>query len=59
MISFFHKGTRLETGVEKFGALVGDRTRIGANAVVAPGAILAPAMVVKRLSLIDQAVGEG
>lgn len=59
MISFFHKGTRLETGVEKFGALVGDRTRIGANAVVAPGAILAPATVVKRLSLIDQAVGEG
>jgi acetyltransferase-like isoleucine patch superfamily enzyme len=32
----------IETGVEKFGALVGDGVRIGAKAVVAPGAILAP-----------------
>ena len=58
-ISFFHKGRRLETGAEKFGALVGDRTRIGANAVVAPGAILAQSTVVRRLSLIDQSVEEG
>ncbi|MFB9265285.1 LpxA family transferase [Bradyrhizobium erythrophlei] len=58
-ISFFHKGRRLETGAEKFGALVGDRTRIGANAVIAPGAILAPATIVARLSLIDQGTGVG
>jgi NDP-sugar pyrophosphorylase family protein len=56
-ISFFHRGRQFETGAEKFGALVGDFTRIGANAVVAPGAILAPATIVKRLSLIDQAIG--
>ncbi len=56
VISFVHNGKRIETGAEKFGALVGDRTRIGANAVVAPGAILAPATIVKRLSLVDQAV---
>jgi NDP-sugar pyrophosphorylase family protein len=54
-ISFIHMGKRIETGAKKFGALVGDRTKIGANAVVAPGAILAPGTVVKRLSLIDQA----
>jgi NDP-sugar pyrophosphorylase family protein len=53
-ISFIHRGKRIETGTEKFGALVGDRTRIGANAVIAPGAILAPATIVKRLSLVDQ-----
>jgi UDP-N-acetylglucosamine diphosphorylase / glucose-1-phosphate thymidylyltransferase / UDP-N-acetylgalactosamine diphosphorylase / glucosamine-1-phosphate N-acetyltransferase / galactosamine-1-phosphate N-acetyltransferase len=56
VISFIHMGKRIETGAEKFGALVGDRTKIGANAVVAPGAILAPGTIVKRLSLIDQAV---
>jgi NDP-sugar pyrophosphorylase family protein len=55
-ISFFHEGKRLDAGVEKFGALVGDQTRIGANAVIAPGAILAPATIVKRLSLIDQSI---
>lgn len=44
----------IETGTTKFGALVGDGTRIGANAVVAPGAILAPRTIVERLALIDQ-----
>jgi UDP-N-acetylglucosamine diphosphorylase / glucose-1-phosphate thymidylyltransferase / UDP-N-acetylgalactosamine diphosphorylase / glucosamine-1-phosphate N-acetyltransferase / galactosamine-1-phosphate N-acetyltransferase len=55
-ISFVYRGKRIGTGAEKFGALVGDRTRIGANAVIAPGAVLAPDTIVKRLSLVDQAV---
>jgi UDP-N-acetylglucosamine diphosphorylase / glucose-1-phosphate thymidylyltransferase / UDP-N-acetylgalactosamine diphosphorylase / glucosamine-1-phosphate N-acetyltransferase / galactosamine-1-phosphate N-acetyltransferase len=38
----------------KFGALVGDRARIGANAVLAPGTLLAADSVVPRLALIDQ-----
>jgi bifunctional N-acetylglucosamine-1-phosphate-uridyltransferase/glucosamine-1-phosphate-acetyltransferase GlmU-like protein len=41
------------TGSQKFGALVGDRCRIGANAVLAPGAILTPGSVVRRASLRD------
>lgn len=45
----------IETGVDKFGALVGDGVRIGANAVIAPGALLAPATIVGRLELVDQA----
>jgi UDP-N-acetylglucosamine diphosphorylase / glucose-1-phosphate thymidylyltransferase / UDP-N-acetylgalactosamine diphosphorylase / glucosamine-1-phosphate N-acetyltransferase / galactosamine-1-phosphate N-acetyltransferase len=53
-ISLVHNGHLIETGVTKFGALVGDRTRIGANAVIAPGAILAPATIVSRLALVDQ-----
>jgi NDP-sugar pyrophosphorylase family protein len=53
-ISFVHKGQLIDTGVIKFGALVGDRSRIGANAVIAPGAILAPATIVNRLALVDQ-----
>jgi len=47
----------IETGVEKFGSLVGDDCRIGANAVVAPGAILMPGTRVARLSLVDQYPG--
>jgi NDP-sugar pyrophosphorylase family protein len=42
------------TGVETFGALVGDRARIGANSVIAPGALIRPDEVVPRLSLVDQ-----
>lgn len=45
----------IDTGVEKFGALVGDGARIGANAVIAPGALLATETMVPRLSLVDQA----
>ena len=41
--------------ITKFGALVGDHTKIGANAVLSPGTILAPQSIVKRLELIDQA----
>ena len=39
---------------EKFGALVGDQTKIGANAVLSPGTILPPGTIVKRLELIEQ-----
>ncbi|KQP58323.1 LpxA family transferase [Methylobacterium sp. Leaf112] len=49
-----YSGKTIESDTLKFGALVGDGCRIGANAVVAPGAILAPRTVVPRLGLIDQ-----
>lgn len=42
-----------KTGCNKFGALVGDHSRIGANAVVAPGAILQKKAIVHRGSLRD------
>lgn len=42
------------TGHDKFGALLGDGCRIGANAVVAPGALLEPSTVVGRTALLDQ-----
>ena len=44
----------LDTGLDKFGALVGDNSRIGANAVLSPGTILTPGSIVKRLELIEQ-----
>jgi NDP-sugar pyrophosphorylase family protein len=51
-------GVVIETGVEKFGALVGDHSRIGANAVLAPGTILARGARVGRLELVDQRLGD-
>lgn len=47
-------GEKIKTGVKKFGALVGDHSRIGANAVTTPGTVLKPATVVNRLELVQQ-----
>ena len=44
------------TGCDKFGAVVGDHSRIGANAVLAPGAILRPGTLVRRASVWDDEV---
>jgi acetyltransferase-like isoleucine patch superfamily enzyme len=44
----------MKTTTEKFGSLVGDNCKIGANAVLSPGKILIPGIVVKRLELIEQ-----
>lgn len=47
-------GKKVPTGITKFGALVGDGTKIGANAVLSPGTILSVNSVVKRLELVEQ-----
>jgi NDP-sugar pyrophosphorylase family protein len=38
----------------KFGAMVGDHSKIGANAVLSPGSILTQGSIVKRLELVEQ-----
>jgi UDP-N-acetylglucosamine diphosphorylase / glucose-1-phosphate thymidylyltransferase / UDP-N-acetylgalactosamine diphosphorylase / glucosamine-1-phosphate N-acetyltransferase / galactosamine-1-phosphate N-acetyltransferase len=43
----------IDTGQLKFGALVGDGCKIGANAVLSPGTILAQNTVVPRLALVQ------
>ncbi len=47
-------GESIDTGIDKFGALIGDQARLGANAVIAPGALIRPGTVVPRLALLDQ-----
>lgn len=47
-------GQVVATGLTKFGALIGDGSRIGANAVTSPGTLLPPGSVVPRLGLVDQ-----
>lgn len=53
-ITVLLEGQKVQTGVTKFGALVGDDTKIGANAVLSPGTILSTGSIVKRLALIEQ-----
>lgn len=42
------------TGSQKFGALVGDFSKIGANAVLSPGTILPRHTIIARLALVKQ-----
>ena len=44
----------IDTKTDKFGALVGDGSKIGANAVLSPGTILKINRIVKRLELVEQ-----
>lgn len=44
----------MDTGVEKFGSLVGDHSKIGANAVLSPGTILPRQTIIGRLQLVNQ-----
>ena len=54
LLKFIHADKLVNTGVKKFGALIGDDARIGANAVIAPGAILEPDYKLTRLGKVDQ-----
>ena len=47
-------GKRIRLDITKFGAIVGDRTKIGANSVLSPGTVLLPDSIVKRLELMEQ-----
>lgn len=53
-ICVHHEGKRICTGLHKFGSLIGDNCRIGANAVLSPGTLLKPNTIVRRLELIEQ-----
>jgi UDP-N-acetylglucosamine diphosphorylase / glucose-1-phosphate thymidylyltransferase / UDP-N-acetylgalactosamine diphosphorylase / glucosamine-1-phosphate N-acetyltransferase / galactosamine-1-phosphate N-acetyltransferase len=44
----------MDTGVEKFGSLVGDHSKIGANAVLSPGTLLPKNTIIERLQLVNQ-----
>jgi NDP-sugar pyrophosphorylase family protein len=57
-ISVLYDGKIIETNSDKFGSLVGDNSRIGANAVLSPGTILVKNSIVKRLELIEQVISE-
>ena len=43
--------TRIETGLKKFGAILGDNVEIGCNAVMNPGTVIGPKTTVYPLSM--------
>jgi NDP-sugar pyrophosphorylase family protein len=53
-IKVVHENELVNTGLAKFGAMVGDYCNIGANAVLREGTILEPSTRVPRLAYIDQ-----
>ncbi|WOK07173.1 DapH/DapD/GlmU-related protein [Imperialibacter roseus] len=55
-IRVLHQSRAIETGSTKFGALVGDNCKVGANAVLSPGTVLEKNKVVKRLELVEQVI---
>lgn len=57
-ISVLYDNKIIETNSDKFGSLVGDNSRVGANAVLSPGTILVKNSIVKRLELVEQVVPE-
>jgi NDP-sugar pyrophosphorylase family protein len=58
-ISVLLGGNAVPTGLVKFGAILGDGCRVGANSVTSPGTLLAPGAVVPRLTLVDQLAPSG
>jgi UDP-N-acetylglucosamine diphosphorylase / glucose-1-phosphate thymidylyltransferase / UDP-N-acetylgalactosamine diphosphorylase / glucosamine-1-phosphate N-acetyltransferase / galactosamine-1-phosphate N-acetyltransferase len=53
-ISVLLDGKIYATGTTKFGAVIGNGSRIGANAVLSPGTILNMNSIVNRLELVQQ-----
>jgi NDP-sugar pyrophosphorylase family protein len=53
-IKVIYNGHVIDTGLLKFGALIGDDVKIGANSVLSPGTILIQGTVVPRLTLVEQ-----
>lgn len=54
MIFAFWENKSTSTETTKFGACIGDDTKIGANSVTSPGTILGPKSIVRRLELVEQ-----
>jgi UDP-N-acetylglucosamine diphosphorylase / glucose-1-phosphate thymidylyltransferase / UDP-N-acetylgalactosamine diphosphorylase / glucosamine-1-phosphate N-acetyltransferase / galactosamine-1-phosphate N-acetyltransferase len=58
-ITVLYNGKLINTHSNKFGALIGDNCKIGANSVLSPGTLLAKNTIVKRLELVEQVISFG
>ena len=52
-------GGRLETGLKKFGAILGDHVEVGCNSVLNPGTVIGRGSRIYPLSMVRGAVPEG
>lgn len=51
--------TKIDTSVTKFGAIIGDLTRVGANAVINPGTIIGQRSLIYPLESVHGVHGDG
>lgn len=51
-INDYNKNTKVETGLKKFGALVGDNVEVGCNSVLCPGTIIGKNTNIYPLSMV-------
>ena len=52
------EGAEIRLPTKKFGAVIGDGSKIGANSVTCPGTFLNKNTVIKRLELVDQSAND-
>ena len=52
LVQVKHNGILIETGLKKFGAILGDNVEIGCNSVLNPGSIIGPLSNVYPLSMV-------
>ena len=52
-IDAVYRGELVQSNCNRFGSVIGDHSRIGANAVLAPGTLLNPSGIVERLTFFD------
>lgn len=52
LVQVKHNGNLIETGLKKFGAILGDNVEIGCNSVLNPGSIIGPLSNVYPLSMV-------
>lgn len=52
LVTILYKGKRIETGLKKFGAILGDNVEIGCNSVLNPGTVVGKGSNVYPLSMV-------
>lgn len=56
LVTVVHGDARIETGLKKFGAVLGDDVEIGCNSVLCPGAVIGRGSIVYPLSRVRGSV---
>lgn len=58
LVTINYRGEKIETGLKKFGAMLGDNVEVGCNSVLNPGTVLGPSAQVYPLSMVRGFVPE-
>ena len=53
------KGERIETGLKKFGAILGDNVEVGCNSVLNPGVLIGRNVSIYPLSMVRGVIAAG